>query len=205
MAKYPPRKPIIIETTSTLTSRYQTTIPSEVRKALGLGKGDTLFYQVGADGVRLITEEMKRRLEADFESRRTGIEYDPPSRELFLAADSRDETYEVSKHDDVDFDGEVSTDPSITGKGLREVDVEYSEKRVENSDKLISATDLLKELDQLLQKLLGDKLENYDWDALVRDGLTDEDEDEIHQLEIMYLEEYYNTKRSKKERNKNKK
>ena len=36
----------ILEAESTLTSRYQTTIPDAVRKVLGLGKQDRLLYRV---------------------------------------------------------------------------------------------------------------------------------------------------------------
>lgn len=36
--------------TSTLTDRYQTTVPSGVRKALGLNKGDKLCYRADAQG-----------------------------------------------------------------------------------------------------------------------------------------------------------
>jgi antitoxin PrlF len=35
---------------STLTDRYQTTIPDTVRKLLGLGKRDKIAYSVGSDG-----------------------------------------------------------------------------------------------------------------------------------------------------------
>ena len=175
MAKYPPRKPIIIETTSTLTSRYQTTIPSEVRKALGLEKGDTLFYQVGADGVRLITEEMKRRLEADFESRRTGIEYDPPSRELFLAADSGDETYEVVGREEYDeglaemedYNGE---DPAVLAL------LDYLERDIkENPENLIPISKLFSEVRNDLVKQHGEKLREMGMEYLLQEDLSDED------------------------------
>jgi len=35
---------------STLTDRYQTTIPARVREALGLRKRDTIAYEIQADG-----------------------------------------------------------------------------------------------------------------------------------------------------------
>ena len=35
---------------STLTDRYQTTIPSEVRKALGLSKRDKIRYTISSNG-----------------------------------------------------------------------------------------------------------------------------------------------------------
>ncbi len=40
----------ILEAESTLTSRYQTTIPDAVRKVLGLGKQDRLLYRVTDTG-----------------------------------------------------------------------------------------------------------------------------------------------------------
>jgi antitoxin PrlF len=44
----------ILTAESTLTSRYQTTIPDAVRKVLGLGKQDRLLYRVTEAGeVRL--------------------------------------------------------------------------------------------------------------------------------------------------------
>ena len=41
----------LLEAESTLTSRYQTTIPDAVRKVLGLGKQDRLLYRVTDTGV----------------------------------------------------------------------------------------------------------------------------------------------------------
>lgn len=43
--------PAILSAESTLTDRYQTTVPDAVRKALHLGKRDRLRYTVLADGV----------------------------------------------------------------------------------------------------------------------------------------------------------
>ena len=40
---------------STLTDRYQTTVPDPVRRALGLGKRDKIRYLVQADGTVLLT------------------------------------------------------------------------------------------------------------------------------------------------------
>lgn len=54
--------PAILSAESTLTDRYQTTVPDAVRKALHLGKRDRLRYTVLADGVvqisRLDTSEV---------------------------------------------------------------------------------------------------------------------------------------------------
>jgi antitoxin PrlF len=40
---------------STLTARYQTTIPEPVRKALGLSKHDKISYSIGSDGQVIIS------------------------------------------------------------------------------------------------------------------------------------------------------
>ena len=54
--------PAILSAESTLTDRYQTTVPDAVRKALHLDKRDRLRYTVLADGVvqisRLDTSEV---------------------------------------------------------------------------------------------------------------------------------------------------
>lgn len=48
----------VFEAESTLTERYQTTIPDAVRKVLGLGKHDKLIYRLtGAGEVRLVKAE----------------------------------------------------------------------------------------------------------------------------------------------------
>jgi len=43
-----------IEIESTLTDRYQTTVPEPVRRALSLGKRDKIHYSVQSDGVVLV-------------------------------------------------------------------------------------------------------------------------------------------------------
>lgn len=44
-----------LEVESTLTDRYQTTVPETVRRALKLGKRDKLHYSIRPDGSVLIT------------------------------------------------------------------------------------------------------------------------------------------------------
>lgn len=46
----------LLQTESTLTSRYQTTIPDAVRKALHLNKKDKILYTVQSDGHVLISK-----------------------------------------------------------------------------------------------------------------------------------------------------
>ena len=45
----------ILQTESTLTDRYQTTVPDIVRKTLGLNKRDKIAYAINADGTVTIT------------------------------------------------------------------------------------------------------------------------------------------------------
>lgn len=44
-----------LEVQSTLTDRYQTTVPETVRRALRLGKRDKIHYTIRADGEVLLT------------------------------------------------------------------------------------------------------------------------------------------------------
>ncbi|MBU1297451.1 MAG: type II toxin-antitoxin system PrlF family antitoxin [Gammaproteobacteria bacterium] len=50
---------IALETESTLTERFQTTVPSSVRRALHLGKKDKIRYVIQADGNVLMTKVEK--------------------------------------------------------------------------------------------------------------------------------------------------
>lgn len=47
--------PALIAAESTLTDRYQTTVPEPVRKALGLTKRDKISYEIRTDGVVVLT------------------------------------------------------------------------------------------------------------------------------------------------------
>jgi antitoxin PrlF len=47
--------PTILEVESTLTDRYQTTVPETVRRALKLGKRDKLHYSVRPSGEVILT------------------------------------------------------------------------------------------------------------------------------------------------------
>lgn len=40
----------ILKAESTLTDRFQTTVPEQVRRALGLGKRDKIQYTIGSNG-----------------------------------------------------------------------------------------------------------------------------------------------------------
>lgn len=47
--------PAILEVESTLTDRYQTTVPETVRRALRLGKRDKIHYTIRPSGEVLLT------------------------------------------------------------------------------------------------------------------------------------------------------
>ncbi len=47
--------PTALEVESTLTDRYQTTVPESVRRALRLGKRDKIHYAIQATGEVLLT------------------------------------------------------------------------------------------------------------------------------------------------------
>src|SRR5690606_33199883 len=49
-----PSMPSLIEAESTLTDRYQTTVPETVRRALQLGKRDRIRWAINADGQVLL-------------------------------------------------------------------------------------------------------------------------------------------------------
>jgi antitoxin PrlF len=61
----------ILEAESTLTDRYQTTVPESVRRALQLGKRDKIRYTIRPDGAVVLT-------------RAAAMEADDPVLEQFL-------------------------------------------------------------------------------------------------------------------------
>ena len=56
--------PATLDAESTLTDRYQTTVPETVRRALRLGKRDKIHYTIGPDGKVVLTRS-SRDEEAD--------------------------------------------------------------------------------------------------------------------------------------------
>ena len=63
--------PTVLEVESTLTDRYQTTVPEAVRRTLKLGKRDKLHYTIRANGEVVLT-------------RATGAAGDDPALGAFL-------------------------------------------------------------------------------------------------------------------------
>lgn len=78
MEKVPMSESRFIVAESTLTERYQTTVPAPVRKALGLEKQDKIAYHVTADG----TVQLSRAT--------VDIEEEDPVIEKFLAFLAKD-------------------------------------------------------------------------------------------------------------------
>lgn len=73
--------PITLEVESTLTDRYQTTVPKTVRRALRLGKRDKIHYTILPDGGVMLT-------------RADTIEINDPALDPFLGFLARD----LAKH-----------------------------------------------------------------------------------------------------------
>jgi antitoxin PrlF len=69
--------PINLEVESTLTDRYQTTVPETVRRALRLGKRDKIHYTILPDGGVMLT-------------RADSIEINDPALDPFLSFLARD-------------------------------------------------------------------------------------------------------------------
>ncbi len=55
----------IMEVESTLTDRYQTTVPETVRRVLRLGKRDSIHYLIQPDGTVLMTRASQDKGDAD--------------------------------------------------------------------------------------------------------------------------------------------
>jgi antitoxin PrlF len=107
--------PAILEVESTLTDRYQTTVPETVRRALGLHKRDKIHYRIRADGKVVL-------------SRAEPAEDDDPALDAFLAFLAQDITAHperlqpldskllaavrkaTAKAGEIDFDAPLSAD-----------------------------------------------------------------------------------------------
>ncbi|MBN9428324.1 MAG: type II toxin-antitoxin system PrlF family antitoxin [Burkholderiales bacterium] len=72
--------PVTIEAESTLTDRYQTTVPETVRRALRLGKRDKIHYTIRPDGEVVLSRAVSDEQMAD------------PALDVFLSFLARDIT-----------------------------------------------------------------------------------------------------------------
>jgi len=103
----------LLNAESTLTDRYQTTVPEPVRKALGLGKRSRLAYDIGADGVVTL-----RRADADDSALEPFLEllardiHDHPERLQQLPSALRSRIDDLVSHIELDLDAALADDES---------------------------------------------------------------------------------------------
>jgi antitoxin PrlF len=102
----------IHDLTSTLTDRYQTTVPEPVRRILQLHKRDKIHYTIQADGAVLISREAQEDaddpvlnqfllfLEKDIQNNPTHINA--------LNSDLVNSIHELTKNVDIDLDAPLS-------------------------------------------------------------------------------------------------
>lgn len=97
----------LLTTESTLTDRYQTTIPESVRKSLGLSKRDRLCYTIESDGRVVISRVKLEESDPVLETFLTFLERDidrNPQRIVAVDADLVDRTRALVGDLDVDLD-----------------------------------------------------------------------------------------------------
>lgn len=103
----------LLDAESTLTDRYQTTVPEPVRKALGLHKRSRLHYDIGTDGVVTL-----RRADEDDAALSPFLEllardlHDHPERLQHMPADLRRRIDELVSHIEVDLGAALGDDES---------------------------------------------------------------------------------------------
>lgn len=102
----------LIEAESTLTDRYQTTVPEPVRRVLGLHKRSRLHYEIGADGtVTLRRAEDDAAIEPFLELLAQDI-HDHPARLQLMPAALRSRIEVLVSHIDIDLDAELTDEES---------------------------------------------------------------------------------------------
>lgn len=106
--------PAILKAESTLTDRFQTTVPEPVRRALGLGKRDKIKYTIGSDGEVVLSRagnadgddpvlgEFLRFLAADMAN--------DPQRLRIVDAQLIEHLRALTKNVDIDLDAPLSPD-----------------------------------------------------------------------------------------------
>lgn len=100
-----------LEIDSTLTDRYQTTVPESVRRALKLRKRDKIHYSILSDGTVLLT--------------RTGEQSDDPVLGQFITFLARDMTNNPQRIQALDA-GLVNRIQSLVGDVALDLDVPLS-------------------------------------------------------------------------------
>ncbi|MHB0775272.1 type II toxin-antitoxin system PrlF family antitoxin [Halomonas sp. WWR20] len=102
------------EVDSTLTERYQTTVPAQVRRVLGLGKRDKIHYSIRDNGEVVLTRAVGAQAEdpvmLGFLSFLERDLHDHPERIQPLTAASVARARELTAGIDVDLDEPLSED-----------------------------------------------------------------------------------------------
>lgn len=102
----------MLEAESTLTDRYQTTVPEPVRRALGLHKRSRLHYDIGADGVVTLRRADDDAALGPFLELLTRDIADHPERLQQLPQALRQRIDDLVSHIEVDLDAALPDDES---------------------------------------------------------------------------------------------
>lgn len=110
------RKATAVEDASTLTARYQTTIPASVRRALGLGRGDRLRYEVRGDGEVVLSRVDPKEDGPDpvVDAYLAFLATDMlrhPDRLQAMPSELKDRIEDLTADMDVDLEGDLEADP----------------------------------------------------------------------------------------------
>jgi len=103
----------IVSDESTLTDRYQTTIPSTIRKVLGLSKQDKIHYSIQANGSVIISRVEKRENDPIIEKFLNFISNDietNPQDIKAINSDLIDRFNKLELDTDIDLDAPLSED-----------------------------------------------------------------------------------------------
>lgn len=101
---------LAIEVESTLTDRYQTTVPDTVRRALRLSKRDKIHYSIQPDGAVMLTRASPKKLEKNDPLLDTFLHFlendmaEHPERIQKLNMGMVDNIRQLVGHVDVDFE-----------------------------------------------------------------------------------------------------
>lgn len=102
-----------LETESTLTERFQTTVPSVVRKALRLGKRDKIKFTVQADGNVTLSRAEQSETDPALDAFLSFLGHDiqsHPERIQPLSASMKDNAASLITDVDIDLDAPLSED-----------------------------------------------------------------------------------------------
>lgn len=98
---------VALETESTLTSRFQTTVPAPIRQALRLGKKDKIKYAIQSDGSVVISRAEEKESDpvlGEFLSFIANDMQAHPERLQSLTTNMRESVDELLLNVDIDLD-----------------------------------------------------------------------------------------------------